>query len=155
MFNLYLPFKSDVIVDLLSALSIQQNVIRDEYEVERLLVSLVNCCIVILNKFLTLKFLFQWMQLCSRRTNLTRLFEKMKEYLYEQYSDPDKPSSLFRPITDEEIERYISVYLFWIILKENQYFHIFENLVYMLHHLFEHATFISFTDKIVLSYFLK
>jgi len=51
----------------------------------------------------------KWMQLCSRRANLTRLFEKMKEYLYEQYTDPDKPSSLFRPITDEEIERVKNV----------------------------------------------
>ncbi|KAH9503861.1 Transcription elongation factor SPT6 [Bulinus truncatus] len=51
----------------------------------------------------------KWMQLCTRRSNLTRLFEKMKEYLYERYSDPDKPAVLFRPITDAEIERVKSV----------------------------------------------
>uniref|UniRef100_A0A2C9JN03 Transcription elongation factor spt6 n=1 Tax=Biomphalaria glabrata TaxID=6526 RepID=A0A2C9JN03_BIOGL len=51
----------------------------------------------------------KWMQLCTRRSNLTRLFEKMKEYLYERYSDPDKPSVLFRPISDAEIERVKNV----------------------------------------------
>ncbi|KAH9503860.1 Transcription elongation factor SPT6 [Bulinus truncatus] len=51
----------------------------------------------------------KWMQLCTRRSNLTRLFEKMKEHLYKRYSDPDKPVVLFRPITDEEIERVKNV----------------------------------------------
>ncbi|XP_005089175.1 transcription elongation factor SPT6 isoform X2 [Aplysia californica] len=51
----------------------------------------------------------KWMQLCTRRSNLTRLHEKMKDYLYEQYSDPDKPAVLFRPISEEEIERVKNV----------------------------------------------
>ncbi|RUS83311.1 hypothetical protein EGW08_008933 [Elysia chlorotica] len=51
----------------------------------------------------------KWIQLCSRRSNMTRLFEKMKDYLYEQYSDPEKTQTLFRPITQAEIDRVKTV----------------------------------------------
>ncbi|GFO10563.1 LOW QUALITY PROTEIN: transcription elongation factor spt6, partial [Plakobranchus ocellatus] len=52
---------------------------------------------------------YHWIQLCNRRSNMTRLFEKMKDYLYEQYSDPEKPQNLFRPITQAEIDRVKAV----------------------------------------------
>ncbi|GFR73722.1 transcription elongation factor SPT6 [Elysia marginata] len=51
----------------------------------------------------------KWSQLCTRRSNMTRLFEKMKDYLYEQFSDPEKTQALFRPITQAEIDRVKSV----------------------------------------------
>lgn len=52
-------------------------------------------------------FLFQWTQLKIRKQNLTRLFEKMQAYQYEQISaDPDKPlADGIRALDTTDMER--------------------------------------------------
>lgn len=52
--------------------------------------------------------LFQWTQLKIRKQNLTRLFEKMQAYQYEQISaDPDKPlADGIRALDTTDMERY-------------------------------------------------
>lgn len=53
-------------------------------------------------------FLYQWTQLKIRKQNLTRLFEKMQAYQYEQISaDPDKPlADGIRALDTTDMERY-------------------------------------------------
>lgn len=57
---------------------------------------------------LTLCASFQWTQLKIRKQNLTRLFEKMQAYQYEQISaDPDKPlADGIRALDTTDMERY-------------------------------------------------
>lgn len=60
---------------------------------------------------LTLKlssFAHQWTQLKTRKQNLTRLFQKMQSYQFEQISaDPDKPlADGIRPLDTADMERY-------------------------------------------------
>lgn len=52
----------------------------------------------------------QWTQLKTRKQNLTRLFQKMQAYQFEQISaDPDKPlADGIRPLDTADMERYIS-----------------------------------------------
>lgn len=64
--------------------------------------------------FVTLTFSFfthQWTQLKTRKQNLTRLFQKMQSYQFEQISaDPDKPlADGIRPLDTADMERYVSV----------------------------------------------
>lgn len=65
---------------------------------------------------LTYAFTFstpQWTQLKTRKQNLTRLFQKMQSYQFEQISaDPDKPlADGIRPLDTADMERYVSVIL--------------------------------------------
>ncbi len=66
--------------------------------------------------FLTCTFsssTYQWTQLKTRKQNLTRLFQKMQSYQFEQISaDPDKPlADGIRPLDTADMERYISITL--------------------------------------------
>lgn len=56
-------------------------------------------------------FTHQWTQLKTRKQNLTRLFQKMQSYQFEQISaDPDKPlADGIRPLDTADMERYVSV----------------------------------------------
>lgn len=56
---------------------------------------------------------YQWTQLKTRKQNLTRLFQKMQSYQFEQISaDPDKPlADGIRPLDTADMERYVSIYL--------------------------------------------
>lgn len=51
----------------------------------------------------------QWTQLKTRKQNLTRLFQKMQSYQFEQISaDPDKPlADGIRPLDTADMERYV------------------------------------------------
>lgn len=53
-------------------------------------------------------FIHQWTQLKTRKQNLTRLFQKMQSYQFEQISaDPDKPlADGIRPLDTADMERY-------------------------------------------------
>lgn len=55
-----------------------------------------------------LSFADQWTQLKTRKQNLTRLFQKMQSYQFEQISaDPDKPlADGIRPLDTADMERY-------------------------------------------------
>lgn len=50
----------------------------------------------------------QWTQLKTRKQNLTRLFQRMQSYQFEQISaDPDKPlADSTRPLDTADMERY-------------------------------------------------
>lgn len=49
----------------------------------------------------------QWTQLRTRKQNLTRLFQRMQSYQFEQISaDPDKPlADAIRPLDTADMER--------------------------------------------------
>lgn len=51
----------------------------------------------------------QWTQLKTRKQNLTRLFQRMQSYQFEQISaDPDKPlSDSTRPLDTGDMERCV------------------------------------------------
>lgn len=53
-------------------------------------------------------YLVQWTQLKTRKQNLTRLFQRMQSYQFEQISaDPDKPlADSTRPLDTADMERY-------------------------------------------------
>ncbi|PVD31669.1 hypothetical protein C0Q70_07087 [Pomacea canaliculata] len=52
----------------------------------------------------------KWTQLTTRRKNLTRLFEKMQNFLSERYLDAEKNvDKSFRPITEQDLDRVRSV----------------------------------------------
>lgn len=52
-------------------------------------------------------YFIQWTQLTTRRKNLTRLFEKMQNFLSERYLDAEKNvDKSFRPITEQDLDRY-------------------------------------------------
>lgn len=53
--------------------------------------------------------IFQWTQLKTRKQNLTRLFQKMQSFQFEQISaDPDKPlADGIRPLDTADMERYV------------------------------------------------
>lgn len=55
----------------------------------------------------------QWTQLKTRKQNLTRLFQKMQSYQFEQISaDPDKPlADGIRPLDTADMERYVLITL--------------------------------------------
>lgn len=54
-------------------------------------------------------FIHQWTQLKTRKQNLTRLFQKMQSFQFEQISaDPDKPlADGIRPLDTADMERYV------------------------------------------------
>lgn len=58
-----------------------------------------------------LSFTHQWTQLKTRKQNLTRLFQKMQSYQFEQISaDPDKPlADGIRPLDTADMERYVFI----------------------------------------------
>lgn len=65
-----------------------------------------------------LSFTHQWTQLKTRKQNLTRLFQKMQSYQFEQISaDPDKPlADGIRPLDTADMERYVFITrgYFWL-----------------------------------------
>lgn len=61
----------------------------------------------------------QWTQLKTRKQNLTRLFQKMQSYQFEQISaDPDKPlADGIRPLDTTDMERYDFIALLSLLVK--------------------------------------
>lgn len=64
----------------------------------------------------------QWTQLKTRKQNLTRLFQKMQSYQFEQISaDPDKPlADGIRPLDTTDMERYDFIALLSLLVKSRQ-----------------------------------
>lgn len=64
-------------------------------------------CVVHINMVWPLCVLPQWTQLRTRKQNLTRLFQRMQSYQFEQISaDPDKPlADAIRPLDTADMER--------------------------------------------------